>query len=71
MPDLLALAFFALLAAFFPTIEAPDRGLREGSRRRAQYPTTGRGGGLLTGGLVLFPSLVYLVRVFKREPARS
>src|SRR3984893_19273781 len=23
------------------------------------------------GGLVLFPSLVYLLRVFKREPARS
>ena len=26
--------------------------------------------GLTTGGLVLFPSLVYLLRVFKREPAR-
>jgi hypothetical protein len=26
---------------------------------------------LATGGLVLFPSLVYLLRVFKREPARS
>lgn len=25
---------------------------------------------LLAGGLVLFPSLVYLLRVFKREPAR-
>jgi hypothetical protein len=23
------------------------------------------------GGLVLFPSLVYLLRVFRREPARS
>jgi cytochrome d ubiquinol oxidase subunit II len=26
---------------------------------------------LVIGGLVLFPSLVYLLRVFKREPARS
>ena len=26
---------------------------------------------LLAGGLVLFPSLVYLLRVFKREPTRS
>jgi cytochrome d ubiquinol oxidase subunit II len=26
---------------------------------------------LTAGGLVLFPSLVYLLRVFKREPARS
>ena len=25
---------------------------------------------LLAGGLVLFPSLVYLLRVFKRAPAR-
>jgi hypothetical protein len=25
---------------------------------------------LLAGGLVLFPSLVYLLRVFEREPAR-
>jgi len=26
---------------------------------------------LVAGGLVLFPSLIYLLRVFKREPARS
>jgi len=71
MPDLPALAVFALLAVFFPTIEAPDRELREGSRRRVQYLTAGRGGGLFAGGLVLFPSLVYLVRVFKRGPVRS
>ena len=26
---------------------------------------------LVAGGLVLFPSLIYLLRVFKREPTRS
>lgn len=26
---------------------------------------------LTAGALVLFPSLIYLLRVFKREPARS
>jgi hypothetical protein len=30
-----------------------------------------RRGALVAGGLVLFPSLIYLLRVFKREPTRS
>jgi hypothetical protein len=55
MPDLLAARSQMAIVAGVP------HPLRDG----------GRGHALVAGGLVLFPSLIYLLRVFKREPTRS